>query len=347
MPELLLTVGSNSFGGWTDIEVRRSITEVSGRYDIRVSETAPNGDAAKSIVAGQRASISLDGTTVITGYIDEIEIGHSAREHTLTVRGRDAAADLVDCAAIHKTGQWTEQGMLAIANDLTAPFGVKVRAATDLGPVFRTWSIEPGETVFENLDRMARQRSVLVVSDGKGGIVLTTAGMQRVPTALVLGSNILQAETVVSHTERFSEYIVMGQRPRDDENDPAEVTTKRGSAKDPLIRRYRPRIDIVEDVGDQASYQTRANWRRSVSAGLGLTTRVTVQGWSHANGLWEPNTLVQVDDSRLRLKNRELLIIAVRQTLSFNGGTLTELSMMPREAMTPEPVPAEAEEFDL
>jgi len=347
MPELLLTVGSTSFGGWTDIEVRRSITEIAGRYDIRVSATAPDGSAAQTLVAGARASISLDDVTVITGYIDDIEITHSAREHMLTVRGRDAAGDLVDCAAIHKTGQWMDQGMLAIARDLTAPFGVSVRSETDLGPAFRTWNIEPGESVFENLDRMARQRSVLVISDGTGGIVLTTAGKQRVGTALVLGSNILQAETLVSHAERFSEYIVMGQRPRDDDNEPAEITSKKASAKDALIRRYRPSVEIVEDNGDLASFQQRANWRRSVKAGLGLSTSVLVNGWSHGGVLWQPNTLVTVDDSRLRLKNRELLIVAVRHSLSFNGGSITELSLMPRQALTPGPVPADAEQADL
>lgn len=340
MADLRLTVGGASYGGWKSIAVTRGIEQIAGGYDLSVSELAPDGSAAAALMPGQRAALSIDDQVLITGYIDETEIKHAGSDHSIAVRGRDATGDLVDCAAAHPTGQWLNRNMLQIATDLVAPFGIAVAADTSVGAPFRKWNIEPGETVFENLDRMARHRGVLLFSDGKGGLLITKVGTARVGTALVLGENILAGQVTLSHLSRFSAYTVKGQRPRDDESDGEDVSQKKGVAADAGVTRYRPSVEVIEDVGDADVFTQRATWRRNVNAGRSARATITVQGWAHKDGLWMPNTLVSVTNPWLRLKERELLIVQVRNMLD-GAGTRTELSLTLPEAFSllalPEP----------
>lgn len=342
MSDVALTIGSTAFGGWTSIDIVRSIEQIAGTFALSVSEAAPDGSAARSIVLGAPASVSIDGETVVAGYIDDLDLKHSATEHSMGVAGRDAAGDLVDCAAIHKSGQWINQGMLAIASDLARPFGISVRSETDLGKPFPRWNIEPGETAFENIDRMARHRGVLVMSDGAGGILLTRAGKQRAPTQLVLGENVLSGAANHSYRDRFSEYIVYGQRPHDDDSEAEQLTEVEARVKDAHVKRYRPSIEIVEDIADTDTLRQRATWRRNVMAGRGTRATIIVQGWTHEGGLWAPNFRVTVSDERLRLDQQELLIVQVRYLLNAEG-TRSELTLTIPEALTPEELPEREE----
>jgi prophage tail gpP-like protein len=344
MADVRLIIGSRSYGGWKSVAVTRGIEQIAGSYELQVSEMAPDGSAASDVRPDQRAALSLDGKTVITGYIDDVEISHEVREHTIVVRGRDATGDLVDCAAIHKTGQWKNQTMLQIARDLCAPFGISVTAQTDVGKPFTTWNIEPGETVFENVDRMARHRGVLLLSDGAGGLLLARGGTERVSTALVLGENILASRAVHSYLNRYRDYYVKGQRPSDEDSFGDEVTQKQGTARDTNIVRYRPRIELIEDTGDAEVLRRRAEWRRNVEAGSSARASITVQGWTHATGVWQPNTLVVVNDRRARIENRTLLIVQTRQVLDLQG-TRTELTVTLPEAFSLSAIPEK--EFDF
>ena len=45
------------------------------------------------------------------------------RDHMISVRGRDATADLVDCSAPSKPGEWQDSTLDQITRGLVAPFG--------------------------------------------------------------------------------------------------------------------------------------------------------------------------------------------------------------------------------
>lgn len=340
MAEVQVIVEGRSYSGWKSVSIDRDIEQLCGRFELAVSAKAPDGTVAADLRDGQKVIVAVDNETVITGFIDGFEISHSATEHTITVIGRDAAGDLVDCSAMFKTGQWSGQGMLAIVKDLVSAYGIQVTVETSLGAPFEQWNIEPGETVFENIERMARHRGVLVMSDGLGGIVITKPGTDLVGTALVLGQNILRGRITRSCEQRYSQYHVLGTRQRDDYNEP-DTTSPRGKANDGFITRHRPLVCCYEDTN--ASLQTlteRARWQAAVNAARSQRVVVTVQGWSHANGLWRPNRQVVVTDERLRLDRTTLLIAGVRYTRGREG-TLTDLSLAPRDSFLVDKMPEE------
>lgn len=339
MADVALRVDGKRYGGWKSVSISLGLEQLVGTFTVSASALAPNGDAATALQPGSLVEVLVDNQVVITGYIDDLNIEHSASDHRISVSGRDKAADLIDCAAMNQPGEWNNKDMLAIVSDLCAPFGITARSTVPVGKPFAQWNIEPGETVFENIDRLARHRGVLVVSDGVGGVLLTQPGADTISTALVLGENILSGTLSASHQQRFSDYTVKGQRPRDDENEGALATQISATVKDSDVTRHRPTLLMYEDAdASKSTLANRAAWQRDVNAARAQRVSITVQGFSHASGLWSLNKLVSVTDARLRLNNVQLLIVGITWSLDASG-TRTELQLMPRNALQVDVLP--------
>lgn len=336
-----LRVNGKSFSGWKSVDIERGIEQIAGSFEVSVSEFAPNGDAASNLHDGSKVSVRVNGEDVITGFIDEMEIAHSATQHSLTLRGRDATADLVDCSAMHPSNEWVNIRMLDVVKDLVKDYKIPVKVTTNLGEPFEKWSIEKGESIFENIDKLARFRNVMLMSDGLGGLLLTQPGTETIDTALILGKNILSGRLTRSMQQRFSNYYVYGQRQRNDNYDMDASSQPYGKATDTVVPRHRDFVCCYEDANASIKSLTdRATWQSRVNAARAQVAKITVQGWTHAKGLWQPNKQVIVTDSLLRLENSTMLISNVHFTLD-NQGSRTELTLAPRNAFLVDQLPQE------
>lgn len=338
-----LTVDGVAFSGWKSATVLRSIENIAGGFELTVTERWPGQQEAFAIPTGASCTVALGGDVVITGYVDETEPSYDADRHGVTVRGRDAAGDLVDCAAIHASGEWNDRLLDAIVRDIARPFGIPVRAETDLGKPFKKFAIQPGETAFEAIERACTHRAVLPVSDGAGAVVLTRAGAAGAATRLVFGENILAARGHNSDRDRHSEYIVIGQQPGNDFVYGEAAAAPEGRAIDPAVTRYRPLIVHADASVDFAAAADRAIWESVVRAGRARRALVTVQGWRDGDGaLWRPNTRVSVADPWLAI-DQKLLIATVAHTLSDDGGARTELTVTRPAAFELRALPEDAD----
>lgn len=329
MPDVTLQVAGRLYGGWKSIRITRGIEQIAGSFELTVSDRWPGQETARPIRPGQACTVAIDKETVITGYVDDVLPHYNAREHTVTVAGRDRTGDLVDCS-VYPAGEWRGRTLLQVAVEICKPFGVTVRAEVDTGAPFNSAAAQPGETGFEALERAARMRGLLLVADGLGGLVLTRASKTRVTTPLVRGQNILAASTVLSWRERFSRYLVQGQDSGSNWSTPEQNTQPQGEALDNSIDRYRPLLVLAEYNGNTAQMQERAKWEAAVRLGRATRAMVTVQGWRHGAGLWLPNRLVRLTDDWLGV-DRDLLIAAV-SCLYDEGGSRCELELVRPEA---------------
>ena len=332
-----LTIGGRHHEGWTEALVRRSIETISGAFQLGVSERDPGALTPRAITPGEECTIALDGETVITGYVDAVEIRYDAETHVIKVKGRDRTGDLVDCSAVQQ--EWANAKLEAIAMEIAAPFGVTVRTVEDTGEVFRKFTIERGETAFEAIDRLCRLRGLLPISDGKGGIVIGRAARERVGTRLMRGVNILKANGRADWSERHSAYTILGQQAGSDEvfgGEARNVTQVSAEAEDPGVTRYRPLVVLAEQGLSPAEAQERVKWEAAVRRGRSRQIMVTVQGWREGGGaLWAPGGLVSVMDDWLGIE-RNLLISTVDQGIS-DAGTISTLTLMPEDAFLQEP----------
>lgn len=330
MPKTELKVGGALYGGWKKISIRRGMEQISGAFDLSVTERWPDQRAPRLIKPGDACQVLVDGAPVITGHVDDVDPAFDKESHGVTISGRDRTGDLVDCAAIWKTGQWSGRTLAQICADLAAPFGIEVVDTVKAATPFPTFAIEEGESAFETTERAARMRGVLLLSDGEGRLVIARAGTGRAGSALVQGVNILAGEGKFSQRERFSRYIVKGQSQGNDQRFGAAVAQQKGEAVDEAITRYRPLIVMAEDQGDGVSLRERAAWERNVRMGRGSRATITVQGWAHAGGLWQPNQLVRVTSALLDV-DEDLVVAEVALTLD-DRGTLAALSVCRADA---------------
>lgn len=313
-----LVVGGLAYQGWMAVRVQRGMAQCAGGFELKVSELWPGQDYSRKIEPGADCQVLLGDEPAITGYVDRVDLQVEAQAHEVEVSGRDKTADLVDCSAMRKPGQWRGQKIERIAADLAQPFGVAVRAEVDTGAALPSFALQEGETAFEALERAARLRGLLLVSDGLGTLVITRAGRRKVPTKLVLGANLLRGRATLDLRDRFSEYHAKGQAPGSDLRSGAQVAQLRALARDPAVPRFRPFLLTCDTPDLGAGLRRRAEWECSVRAARSLRVQALVQGWRHADGLWEPNTLVPVVAEPLRL-DAELLIEAVEYRQDGSG----------------------------
>jgi prophage tail gpP-like protein len=330
MTEGALQVNNKVYGGWTGIEVQRSVDHLAGSFTFTAVGLWSGKSTLRTIPPGAACIAKMGDTPVITGYVDAIDVAYSAKQHQVTVTGRDAAGDLVDCSAVHGSGDWYGQPMDKIVADLISVHGIKLTVATDVGRPFTNWRISPAETVWESIERMARQRGVLVMSDGLGGIVITQPSTRRLKTALTLGKNIKLAQGTNDVSRRFHVYVAMGQSELLDQASYSTAVTGSGQSTDAAIRANRVLIVAAEEAFDTSTYETRAKWEAATHYGRGLNLSVTVTGWSHAEELWEPDCMVRLDDDFMSIHDW-LYISSVTYRLN-DEGTTTVLGLTRREA---------------
>lgn len=337
--QLQLLVGGRTFTGWKSVRVRRSMVRCSGDFELGVSWEGRFGPGVPPIRVGDSCELRIDGDLVLSGYVDQLEAQIDEQRHDVTVAGRDKTADLVDCSAVRKSGQWRAQKIETIAADLAQPFGVEVVAAVDTGKALASFALQEGESVFEAIERAARLRALLLVSNASGALVITRAGQDRVDTALVLGKNVLAMRAARDMRDRFSSYVLKGQAPGSDKFAGPLTSQIYAKATDPDVPRHRPLI-IVNDAPDvAATLAERARWEASVRAARSTTLEAEVQGWRHASGLWLPNSLVRVLAADLSIDD-ELLVTDVEYVKDEGHGTRCTLAMTRADAFTQLPLRA-------
>jgi len=336
-PKLTLWVDGRIHSGWTAAGVELALTQLSNAFTLEVTDGTATGQPAPiAISPGAACRLEIAGQRVITGWVDQVSPSFAASSHTIAVSGRDAAGDLCDCSA--EIGEWRGQTLETIVAALCRPFGVavSVQDGVDTGEAFSRFAVSAGDSVQECIERLARQRGLLVWSTGLGGLIIGR-GRAGVPvTRLRRGQHILDASGQNSHSERFSRITVMGAKEGASDlwgDDSATVTQSMGVASDPEITRYRPLILSPETQGSSLSMGERAEWERRSRAGKGRQYSVSVQGWfAIADTLWRPGQTVSLTDDWLGADG-DYVVSAVRLDLTDSGGTTAALTLVPPEAL--------------
>lgn len=338
--EFALTIGSTRYTGWTALRVELGLDQLAGSFTFSLSERWGGLATPRPIAPGVAAAVSIAGETVLTGFVDKVSPEYDAERHSLNVQGRDATGDLVDCAALHKSGHWKDVSLAQIAFDLVKPFKAGLTVIANVGEPFSDWSIEPGETVFENLDRAARFRGVLLYSDGLGDLVIGMPSDARAPANLVLGQNIESASGTSSELQRFSTYIVRAQQLGTDEAAGPAAAQLIGEAADAAVGRYRPTQILAENESDAAGCKQRAEWQRTVTAARAQQVIYTVNGWRANGELWRPNRITHVTDRYFGI-DEDRLISRVAYVMDKEGER-TEITTVRTGAFDPVKIPQPA-----
>ena len=358
-----LRVAGYVFRRFAEITIERDLQNIAGRFHVtcldqqRLAQALPVqlGEPPTiplKLLAGQACELSIDGETVLLGWIDKVGGRWGGSEIRFRFEGRDKTGDLVDCAALpNGPSEFRSADLLKVAQTVCQPFGITVRADVDIGAPFDRLALYPHETALSLLEKAARQRAVLLVSDGVGGLMLTRGGSTRGPAPLRVGELIQDVNWNHDWDHRFSDYFVKGQTGRGRTEHcaldstavpagttpapaPAAATAKErtavamtGHAIDPEIKRWRPTVKMVRTQSGMSTVQEQAEWALRVARGQADRLEYDVLDWRAPSGvLWRPNQVVPVWDPYAGI-DKDMLIAGVTYRFSDRGAR-TSLRMV-------------------
>ena len=337
MDEIQLKVNNQIYNGWDGVTLRRSLGAVAGAFGLSIVKAWEGGIYPQDV-----CKVTIGGETIISGYVDAVNMQISGTENGYSVEGRDFTGQLVDCSAIHKTGSWINAKINTIIGDLVAPFKIKAIFTGDLGEAFPRFTIQQSETVFEAIDRACKARGLIATSNFAGELIITDQKTKKSKDSLTVGVNIKAASLALKLDERFSKYTVKGSLTGDDFSASNSYNIS-ASVVDKAINLYRPLIIIAEGQVNKKTAQARANIEASIRAAKASAVDVTVVGWRQSDGrLWDVNYEIPVNIPQFDLKEN-MLIIECAYSLDEGGGKIVNLKLMRDDAFLkiPEGAPKE------
>lgn len=336
MDKIILQIDGVEWQGWTSLEVVQQIDGFVSSFALGLVDRWSKDSSALPISAGLACEVLFNADSVLQGYIDSSNPFFTCSDHGISVSGRSATADMVDCSAVHSPGHWKGLNILQLAQILAKPFGLAVRADAELGEPFASFKLEQGETAFDALHRALRQRELLALPE-PGGFVLAKIGAKKASTSIEQGKNAIDPSATYDLKDRFSEYLVQGQQQSTDSVWGEGASAVKASAKDSNIKRHRPLIIRAENQVNSRTAQKRADWECTVRAAKSVTVSCSVMGYRMADGeLWQPNMLVPVKLPYLGIDG-DLLVSKVTFSRSMAGGSVTKLELKDPQSFLPAP----------
>ena len=340
--ELVIKGNGVAIGGWQSVSITRGVLRMPS--DFAVSTTAKFPGEVRSIIPlNSPLQITIGNHVVITGYLERNVNDITPGQHEVRLSGRGRCCDLVDCAAIIEGQLGLNISSVGnLARQLVKPFAGPITVLTPdgdgAGKSF-SFQINLSESPYEVLERMCRFEGLLPYENADGNLVLARVGTKQHSSGFTEGQNVQAIRRFDTRDERYSSYIpqIMS----------SDTMGKLGSGgndagkpvADPGITRYRPKIIISEQM-DAGSFfaQVRANWEAQQRIGQSLRVELTCDSWLDSSGMpWTPNMMARVSMPSIAL-DQVLIITQVTYRRDKESGTTALVTLMPKEALTIEPI---------
>lgn len=370
-----LLIDGSRFDTWESGEITRDLNDFAGTFSFNFRDNfrSLNTFIYSSYVPpiyqlrpGAQVEIFIDEELVLLGFIENVCPSIDDGQALVCISGKDKAGDLIDCAAAPDgPAEFHNVTLEEAAKRIAEPYGLKVRSEIDAGETFSRYSMDTGETGLSALEKGARQRQALLLSDGVGGLVITRTGGNRAPADLILPGNVLRSNGSFTYRNRYSKIIVRGQHEKSagkrasvaplivdgaplklEERQTAAGTNTSieragtsaiGVVVDDEVTRYRPKVYLARTKSTEDDCCREAEWRLRTSRGQADEINYTVHGFRANGRLWRINELVYVSDA-FQLVERDMLVSRVSFREDGEGGRTSEITVTSPEAFDDRPV---------
>ena len=331
-PEVSIRIGGDQWAQWDALEISAGIEELARSATIETWDDREDAGIGFPFAEGDEIEIDvgtgLPGGTerVLTGYIGRVTMDYGPTHSRVTVEAASSSIDLLESSGPVK--KWRGQPKLKIATDLLAPYEILVTSTFAMA-MAEKFKIEPEETVFDALHRLAQSEAAMLLTDEMGDVIFDRASTTAIRTKLRQGHNIIRGTRVGDYSERASAYTVLSQRASTALYRGKEAAQLIYQLDDAEVTRYRPMIFLVDGPGQQDELERRARHELHTRTARSKMVSYGVEGWHHWEGLWKPNLLVGVEDDRFGIRENLLVSRVVLQVDARHGseGFVTHLDL--------------------
>ena len=230
---------------------------------------------------GDECTLYLGGWPVMDGVIMIRQVAYDKNNHTIVLQGTTLTYYAANSSIIDEKSEY-EGTFLDIADKVLAP--------TCSG--YKTWGTisslkfedpqrpNPGESIFDFLERIARDRKVIVTSDPYGDFLFIGEHVGQYVADLVEGENILKCQAVIADLKARSVFIARGQSGGSDDQMMRKAAHLEARV-DGTAKCYNPLLTPIEhQVWTRAEVELRAKNEQMFAEGQHkVEATVTVQGW--------------------------------------------------------------------
>jgi prophage tail gpP-like protein len=315
------------YGYWQQVEIHESVDDLCSSVNLAVM-SLEQGLGILPLSENTVVEVLVDGKLATTVRIDQIRRKVDANSHTINIEGRSLGREFVDCQYSSTLKNLKlEEIIKRLCSEFKVP--LKVMAQTVIVPNFSMQCESPSNALIN----AARAANLLLYPTADGGLVLTEPTNTAPVATLIYGQHFKSYELVDEYKLRFSEYVIKGY-------DHAANTSTKGAVKDDDFHYFRPMHIMADKHGQNVGgCDRRAQLERNRRKARAHRIDLEVQGWQHAGGLWAINTQVRVIIPPEGID--AVFLIGERAfTLDSNGGSVTHLQVMSREAFIGEKVKA-------
>ncbi len=263
----------------------------------------------------------IGNDVIVTGinYVTEIEISEGV---TARVKGWTATADLVD-SVLKPPFEFNNITLEDIIKGIIEPLGFGAVFEAETGGKFDRVTANQGDTIFQFLSKLAKQREALLSCDTFGNIVVTRADTESAPVA-TFEENVTPGVSGWGGTfdgrKRFNVYRAVGRSP---------LGEKESTVTDNIVPRARF-ITVQADDGIEGEIESAARWARNKTLADTLAFVLTVADFRNVDGeLWRENTKVTIISPSMFLPDGFDFLINRVKYVQGERGRRTELSLVP------------------
>lgn len=380
---LEVSFGGRVFPHWNSLSIVTSIEAAAANLSVEFPLSALSRVATGTLVSVDLVSEETESALanlaharprrkqfrkrMFTGWVEVLKTSFGDAGATAVVSGRSLSGLFIQSAPDIEPGEWLGVTIAEIAQDLSraiAPEGLPriwrdydegevdelTGVAFDL-PVLERFTLTPGESAWSAIERGCRL-SGLIAYPSPGGDLLFSQPATRLRESaaeMVLqeGRNVLQATLTRDVTDRFSRYVVRGQKPGSDAVYGADAAGPEGVAVDEGIAylgRHDERLPIetkkiviAEGAVDAELCALRASWECSVAYARSNELQLRLAGLLlnpdyAGSGFWQVNRLIRTKLPTLGIEDT-YLISDVTYTASRDAGAMADLVLKDRRSL--------------
>jgi prophage tail gpP-like protein len=324
-------VEGRRFDDWQSVWVQSRFAEAYPLFRFTAAERDPIPDLWTKLQwkPGDECAIYLGGQLGVNGVIEIRQVAYDANNHGVQLSGRGITSYASRSSVIHKTGNFDGKTFEQVGREVIAPYGVGIKIIGTLNAIpFKRLQVQPGETVWDFLERIARPRGIVLGSDVEGNFLFIDHHIGTVVEQLEEGKNILRCQCIISKEHTFLDYMVRGQTAASDDQHGTDASEQECSVGGTAKRMSVLLTPAEQPVWNKGEICDRAKNEAIWHEGTIIQANITVQGWLRSGqALWHAGDDVHVN-SPMAMLNQVLKIQCATFTQDRDSGTLTTLELV-------------------
>lgn len=331
--------GSGVFSDWESVWVQHRWKQGEPTFRFVASERDPVPTLWNRLQIKPKDAviIKLGGEVAVTGVVIVRQTAYDPNSHAVSLQGKGeqwfAWRGAVMKDSPNDDGNYPG-GILDVANAVLKEFGAH---ATPIGTIDNTpfkppAHATPGETVWHFLERLGRDKKVILGGDYQGQFLLIGDHVSPVVDELIEGVNIISCQCVINIIDWYSKYVARGQTQRSDAGSPKDAAQQEKKVDSPFFQKRSPLLVALEHpVWTAEEVMNRAVFEARTGEGTIIEVTVVLYGWFTSKGkLWAHCVGEDVifTSPMTTLVGERLAIKTVTCTQDRQGGTKTSLELI-------------------